>query len=148
MTFLQQNLLWKSHPAPEIKCRIWTTFQKRPLFLLWTPSNPVYFQFGNLHLGNKLWLDGVLYATRRAQAARQKCPPTFFFFSYLLFSLSQVSAAMYLRVNFTPVGKKNLLWTFLPSVRSVSKSFTSAVLNPSAVKHMDNFMDWAISLNG
>lgn len=72
----------------------------------------------------------------------------FIFFPTCSLALSQASAVMYLRVNFTPVEKKNLLGTVLPSVRSVYKSFTSAVLNPSAVMHTDNFMDWAISLNG
>lgn len=75
-------------------------------------------------------------------------PTTSFFLFYCSLSLFQASAVMYLRVNFTPVEKWNLLQTVLPSVRSIYMSFTSAVLKPSTVMHMDNFMDWARYLNG
>lgn len=83
-----------------------------------------------------------------AQAVRLKCPPPLFFLFYCSLSLSQALEVTYLRVNLTPVEKWNLLQTVLPSVRSIYMSFTSAVLKPSTVMHMDNFMDWARYLNG
>lgn len=83
MTFLQQNSLWKLHSVPETKYRIWTNLLYKSLLQLWTPPNSVHFQFGSLHLLHKLWLDSVLYAPRRAQAARQKYPPPLSFFFFL-----------------------------------------------------------------
>lgn len=50
--------------------------------------------------------------------------------------LSQASVLMNLRVNFAPVEKRNLLWTVLPSVRSIYKSFDFAALNPSVLQQL------------